>query len=132
MLLLDNFVHSDLHPGNIMVKFYKPSTSFILQNIWASITGAAPPNDPLVSSQDASDSSDAIVARLRPLKRSKKEWLTEMDKLFDEGYQPELVLLDAGLVTQLDGQNRQNFLDLFQAIAEFDVGPLPLLTSHVY
>ena len=23
MLLLDNFVHADLHPGNIMVRFYK-------------------------------------------------------------------------------------------------------------
>jgi aarF domain-containing kinase len=25
MLLIDNFVHADLHPGNIMVRFYKPS-----------------------------------------------------------------------------------------------------------
>ena len=24
MLLIDNFVHADLHPGNIMVRFYKP------------------------------------------------------------------------------------------------------------
>jgi predicted unusual protein kinase regulating ubiquinone biosynthesis (AarF/ABC1/UbiB family) len=25
MLLIDNFVHADLHPGNIMVRFYQPS-----------------------------------------------------------------------------------------------------------
>ena len=23
MLILDNFVHADLHPGNMMVRFYK-------------------------------------------------------------------------------------------------------------
>ncbi|KAG8903494.1 isoleucine-tRNA ligase [Tulasnella sp. 403] len=120
MLLLDNFVHSDLHPGNIMVKFYKPSTSFILQNMWASLTGAAKPKDPLLVNQEASDISDAVVGRLRPLRYSRKEWLQELDALSKEGYQPELVLLDAGLVTELDSTNRRNFIDLFRAIAEFD------------
>ena len=24
MVLIDNFIHADLHPGNIMVRFYKP------------------------------------------------------------------------------------------------------------
>lgn len=30
MLLLDNFVHSDLHPGNIMIKFVKPASAMLL------------------------------------------------------------------------------------------------------
>ena len=36
MLLLDNFVHSDLHPGNIMVKFSRSSTSDVLKGLWRS------------------------------------------------------------------------------------------------
>lgn len=126
MLLLDNFVHSDLHPGNIMVKFYKPSTSYILQGIWSSISGAPRPEDPLLNSEAASDLSDEIVARLRPLRHSRKAWLEEIDKLSEEGFQPELVFLDAGLVTQLDDMNRRNFLELFRAIAEFDVRLSPV------
>lgn len=121
MLLLDNFVHADLHPGNIMVKFYKPTTSYILQNIWASLTGSPKPEDPLTNDPSVGEESDRIVQRLRLLKHSRTEWLEEMDNLSKEGYQPELVMLDAGLVTVLSDLNRRNFLDLFRAIAEFDV-----------
>ncbi|KAG8914956.1 hypothetical protein FRC02_004769 [Tulasnella sp. 418] len=120
MLLLDNFVHSDLHPGNIMVKFYKPTTSYVLQNILSSIFKTKPPPEDPISSQDIADESDAVVSRLRPLTNNTEEWLNELEVLSKEGYQPELVLLDAGLVTTLDEQNRRNFLDLFRAIAEFD------------
>ena len=66
MLLLDNFVHSDLHPGNIMVKFTKPSNSAleILKNLWTSSftkdTIMLPPNT------NASDCDD-IVTRLEAL-----------------------------------------------------------------
>ncbi|KAG8975702.1 hypothetical protein FRC05_005220 [Tulasnella sp. 425] len=120
MLLLDNFVHADLHPGNIMVKFYKPTTSYILQNIWASLTGSPKPEDPLTNDPSVGEESERIVQKLRSLKHSRTEWLEEIDKLSEEGYQPELVMLDAGLVTVLSDSNRRNFLDLFRAIAEFD------------
>jgi aarF domain-containing kinase len=119
MLLLDNFVHSDLHPGNIMIKFYKPTTSFVLRNIVASIFNTAPPPDPSHShSQDAE--RDAIVSRLRPLISDPPTWRAELQKLFIDGYQPELVFIDTGLVTTLDANSRRNFLDLFRAVAEFD------------
>ncbi|KAF8516117.1 ABC1-domain-containing protein [Hysterangium stoloniferum] len=119
MLLLDNFVHSDLHPGNIMIKFYKPTTSFVLRNIVASIFNTAPPLDPSHSHfQDTEQ--DAIVNRLRPLISDPPMWRDELQKLFIDGYQPELVFIDTGLVTTLDEGNRRNFLDLFRAVAEFD------------
>ena len=50
MLLLDNFVHSDLHPGNIMIKFYKPSTHFILKSMLSELLGTQKPTDPTHSS----------------------------------------------------------------------------------
>jgi aarF domain-containing kinase len=40
--------------------------------------------------------------------------------LYQGGYVPEIVFIDAGLVTTLDSKNRANFLDLFRAVAEFD------------
>ncbi|KDQ20338.1 hypothetical protein BOTBODRAFT_125948 [Botryobasidium botryosum FD-172 SS1] len=131
MLLIDNFVHSDLHAGNIMVKFYKPSTRFVLRNIYASIFNVSQPPDPIhmhdftAPSQDPSApaislSSDPIVARLRPFVNDPEAWATELEKLAEEGYQPALVFIDTGLVTTLNMKNRANFLELFRAIAEFD------------
>ena len=125
MLLLDNFVHADLHPGNIMIKFSKPPTTLmLLENIYAYFFAKPPtdelghPTSPMISA-DYSD-SDSIVTRLRSMKDFPDLWHEELDKLHGKGYVPEIVFIDAGLVTCLDETNRQNFLDLFRAIAEFD------------
>lgn len=127
MLLLDNFVHSDLHPGNIMIKFAKPpSTRALLKNLWAGLfpkpsvnpsTGADLPSSP--HSDDLSESDD-IVTQLRSLYSTPVAWRAELQSLFEKGYIPEIVFIDAGLVTTLDDKNRANFLELFRAIAEFD------------
>jgi len=116
MLLLDNFVHSDLHPGNIMIKFIKPpSTTHLLQNLFNSAFNHT------TDSYNISDSeSDSIVSHLRTLSNDPATWHTELAFLCQSGYVPEIVFIDAGLVTTLDSKNRQNFLDLFRAIAEFD------------
>lgn len=116
MLLLDNFVHADLHPGNIMIKFYKPSTRDMFYNFFSSVFGSSGP--PL--NRFAHAESDVIVAHLRQLSQSPSEWRQALNDLEEDGYQPELVFLDAGLVTVLSEKNRRNFLDLFRAIAEFD------------
>ena len=42
----------------------------------------------------------------------------KLDTLARAGYKPHLILLDVGLVTELTNKNRQNFLDLFKAVAE--------------
>lgn len=132
MLLLDNFVHSDLHPGNIMVKFYKPSTSFVYQSIFASIfhtsrpsTDISPLSDPSQPPSGSdhltpSQQSDAVVIRLKPLIYDQEAFLSELSAVAEEGYQPSLVFIDAGLTTILGAENRRNFLDLFRAIASFD------------
>ncbi|KAM0788775.1 hypothetical protein ACM66B_002865 [Microbotryomycetes sp. NB124-2] len=115
MLLLDDFTHADLHPGNIMVKFYKPTTKSILSN-WLPKYFGEPEHD-----QALSESSVEIVHRLRTAsKSSQAEFHAIMDDIHRAGYQPELVFIDAGLVTRLAGQNRQNFLDLFSAVTRFD------------
>lgn len=61
-----------------------------------------------------------VVARLKTLKHDPDAWNRELDRLDSLGYQPELVLLDAGLTVELSPKNRRNFLDLFSAVAEFN------------
>jgi aarF domain-containing kinase len=117
MLLLDNFIHSDLHPGNIMVKFCKPtSASHLLRNLFSHLVG----NSQDSFAVDQQSDSDTIVERLRALIHSPAEWRAELSGLSTRGYIPEIVFIDAGLVTTLDTTDRRNFLDLFRAVAEFD------------
>jgi aarF domain-containing kinase len=111
MLLLDNFVHADLHPGNIMVRFYQsacPNHSFSKHR----------DEDP----QAQPDVTEQVLARLRPYRKGKdkKAWEQELARIDNEGFRPQLIFIDTGLVTELNATNRRNFLDLFKAIAEFD------------
>jgi aarF domain-containing kinase len=117
MLLLDNFVHSDLHPGNIMVKFSSISTSIVLKTLWTSFFGEDADN---LSNDPASLESNAIVSDLKSLSHVPTAWRDKLQSLHRDGYLPELVFIDAGLVTTLNATNRQNFLELFRAVAEFD------------
>src|ERR1700729_1875133 len=116
MLLLDNFVHSDLHPGNIMIKFSKPkSTAALHSHLF--ILLFPPSSTPPIP--DYSESA-SIVPNLRQLANSPTAWRDELTFLSEQGYIPEIVFIDAGLMTTLNATNRQNFLDLFRAVAEFD------------
>ncbi|KAF7339305.1 ABC1-domain-containing protein [Mycena sanguinolenta] len=118
MLLLDNFVHSDLHPGNIMIKFSKPATTrFLLGSIFRSLFHKGE----LGYEVHAPDSdSDQIVSELHKLIDDPAAWRAKLNTLGAEGYIPEIVFIDAGLVTTLSEVNRKNFLDLFRAMAQFD------------
>lgn len=110
MLLIDNFVHADLHPGNIMVRFYE----------------AEQPKLPLSRQKhnpaDQHDVTEEVLSRLRPYRHKKNTaaWLAELEKIDKEGFRPQLIFIDTGLVTELNAANRKNFLDLFRAVAEFD------------
>lgn len=112
MLLLDNFVHADLHPGNIMVRFYRPSQPEF--SFTKMLDPTAPPDPALI------DEVESVLARLRPHSDNKEEWINALSEIEREGYRPQLIFIDTGLVTELNATNRRNFLDLFRAIAEFD------------
>ena len=105
MLLLDNFVHSDLHPGNIMIKFHrnkpKPGPSWI-PSFFAK-------EDVSAAGSDQPGSGDAVVNELRALAHDHDAWRARLAQAKAEGYQPEIVFVDAGLVTTLNAVNRKNF-----------------------
>lgn len=110
MLLIDNFVHADLHPGNIMVRFYKP------EQIDLSL-GRQKQSDSPVHSTDV---TEEVLQKLRPHRHHPEEWKAELEEIDKDGYRPQLIFIDTGLVTALNATNRKNFLDLFKAVAEFD------------
>lgn len=98
-----------------MIRFYKATTKDFFQHLASQLFSTPEPADPILSTETAS-----IVQRLRAVHNDPEQWVAELGKLAAEGYEPELIFIDAGLVTTLDPTNRRNFLDLFQAIAEFD------------
>jgi aarF domain-containing kinase len=111
MVLIDNFIHADLHPGNIMVRFYKP------ERVEVPTFSRAPHEK---RPQDSADVTEEVLGRLRPFKKNPREWQAQLKQIDDEGYRPQLIFIDTGLVTELNATNRANFLDLFKAVAEFD------------
>ncbi|RSM05923.1 hypothetical protein CEP52_005986 [Fusarium oligoseptatum] len=68
------------------------------------------------------DVTEQVLERLRPYKHRKDPaaWEAELAKIDAEGFRPQLIFIDTGLVTELNSVNRTNFLDLFRAVAEFD------------
>ncbi|KAH6617668.1 hypothetical protein B0J18DRAFT_412146 [Chaetomium sp. MPI-SDFR-AT-0129] len=111
MLLLDNFVHADLHPGNIMVRFYESERpSLMLRRV--------PEANPAIG--DPADVTEQVLSRLRPHRHDKERWNAELSEIERQGFRPQLIFIDTGLVTELNDTNRRNFLDLFRAVAEFD------------
>ncbi|KAK9479650.1 ABC1 family-domain-containing protein [Lipomyces japonicus] len=115
MLLIDNFVHADLHPGNIMVRFVKT------HNLRDGIVAKTQKKLLFWGKDDVFDVADTneITNRLISITDS-QQFRAELASLQKHGYKPQVVFLDAGLVTELNDLNRRNFLDLFTAIALFD------------
>ncbi|KAI1303980.1 putative ubiquinone biosynthesis protein [Xylaria venustula] len=111
MLLIDNFVHADLHPGNIMVRFYQSQQPNLKLRSHEEVHPGKQP-----------DVTEEVLSRLRPLrkKHDTAAWEAELNKIDAEGFRPQLIFIDTGLVTELNNKNRRNFLDLFRAVAEFD------------
>lgn len=100
MMILDNFTHADLHPGNIFVRFIK---------------GDAPNHLP-----DEIDefTVDKLTSELSEL--SANDLSSQLNELVLKNYVPQICFIDAGLVTELDDTNRFNFISLFNALAQFD------------
>ncbi|ODV90077.1 hypothetical protein CANCADRAFT_36563 [Tortispora caseinolytica NRRL Y-17796] len=121
MLLLDNFVHADLHPGNMIIQIYKPSEMRLRRSSSSALTD-----------EELEDMTIA-TKHLKSFAHDQVAWQKELDRLYEAGYTPRICFIDTGLVSELNEVNRRNFIDLFKAIANFDgyrVGQLMIERSR--
>lgn len=99
MMILDNFTHADLHPGNIFIRFAK--------------------SDEIINNSVNQFETDELIDELNKTNDINK-FNDDLNHLVNNKYLPQICFIDAGLVTELDDQNRFNFISLFNALAQFD------------
>lgn len=107
MLILENFVHADLHPGNMMIRFYK-NELFKHEKEYK-----------IVKSSNENE-TNKITNELLSYGNDNERWCKRLEELYEQGYHAEICFLDVGLVTELNHSDRINFIDLFRALSEFD------------
>ncbi|KAJ1722121.1 hypothetical protein LPJ53_003416 [Coemansia erecta] len=140
MLIADNFVHADLHPGNILVELNPPPSESPLDRFVEDFYDMSPFTHRVLGSQGAQQqqlpqqpppSRQEAHTHVRQILRDHAQGRitrTERDQqvrryceqLYLQGFTPSLVLIDCGLATQLDRASRRNFIDLFSAVCTFD------------
>lgn len=108
MLIMDNFIHADLHPGNMMVRFYK-NELFKHEKEYK-----------IVKSSNEDDTNRVTRELLEIGVENEDLWCNKLSQLYYEGYHAEVCFLDVGIVTELNQTDRVNFIDLFKALSEFD------------
>ncbi|KAJ3124959.1 hypothetical protein HK100_011043 [Physocladia obscura] len=107
MLLVDNFTHADLHPGNIQVAFRK-------------LDGFKFADDEN-EAQEIQDCLPNGVSTLYELNSVRDEtFIQAMQNFRKRGFVPQLIYLDAGLISTLSATNLVNLNDLLVKIVQFD------------
>ena len=100
-----------------MVRFYKPTTTDYFSPFLSRFSNFVA-DHPIPPEQEVP--VEQLVHSLSSIAHDPERWQDQLRQLNQKGYEPQLVFIDAGLITSLDAQNRKNFLELFQAVAEFD------------
>lgn len=107
MLLVDNLMHADLHPGNIMLRVQ------IDEEKYGDITTLSSLGDvPVGGAISDDEKSIAVYNHIHKRKDSSSK--------LPGGFYGQITLVDAGMVAQLDDDESTNFIGLISALGEGD------------
>jgi len=98
MVVKHNLLHADLHPGNILVKYTAPKTKI----------------DKLLEHLSSRTLKFVTPELWNPLQNLLKRMSRNKEPC------PSIILLDAGMATQLTEKERFHMLGLFRSVAELD------------
>lgn len=101
MLILDDFIHADLHPGNVMIRFVETDDY-----------------ETKIKSDEA-EAFEVIQNLKKKLQTGDDSFIHDLRSVLTD-YTPQICFIDTGLVTELNDRNRVNFIALFNALAQFD------------
>jgi len=109
MLLVDNLMHADLHPGNIMLDW----------KLFGEHIGDSSPLSSLGVVVPVSGKGRSNIKERKKSYLSKREMKLAAAELTG-GFYGQICLVDAGMVAQLDDDESTNFIGLISALGEGD------------
>ncbi|KAM9962556.1 hypothetical protein ACTFIR_005465 [Dictyostelium discoideum] len=121
MMLVDNFVHADLHPGNVLVRTSDDDNFKSIDNNYFKKYNNDNDND----QQQQQQYNLPFKRKLyETIEKSHKKFhsmlggiqLKSIDFKEHQKSSPKLIFLDVGLVTQLGQQDKDHFIELFTEI----------------
>ncbi|KAL4514181.1 hypothetical protein Ndes2437B_g04166 [Nannochloris sp. 'desiccata'] len=120
MLLRDNYIHADLHPGNILVSMESPTSSRRAATKASSVSsfsknGGDGSNSDVAVSGSSEKEEGSILSKLS----SALGWHLNFDFTL-----PRLVLLDVGMTARLTNDDQRNLVGFFSSLAAMDGGGL--------
>ena len=121
MLITYDFIHADLHPGNVILKFWDPQhKEYVSQEKINDLLEKYHACQETVEKTSHIESESSAESSTKRELYSKKDQLKEQLIQILTEYEPKVCLIDVGLVTELNKRNRINFIALFNALAQFD------------
>jgi aarF domain-containing kinase len=113
MLLRDNYIHADLHPGNILVSMESANSrrSSSSKRLTSSNSNAGADNGANFSDKDDDDEKAGVISKLN----SALGWNLNFDFTL-----PRLVLLDVGMTARLSNDDQRNLVGFFSSLAAMD------------
>ena len=111
MIFVDNFLHGDLHPGNILVQSHESSDDFchmMMERVRRAVR--------LLLTTKERNVVQKMQAQIWCDRYLRTSLATDVEVL---RHKPMLVMLDAGITVQLSEFDRRNFRDLFKVRTTF-------------